>query len=350
MSAVYCEILVRLLAYLKEDKVMTRKFYFAVWLTFLIAGLAVAAAHSDKTEGGEINGNRHESVFPQTFPPGIMYSTLLDNVNLLARDGSFRLGNKMQNIFMPDGKTGTAVVSKSDGKTVFYWDWKLDTFGLKPPYKLFGFQQALNADGSRVEYPQIKLTEPGAYKIDFLIGEKKFYTMPFSVRILESADPFDGNKRYLFDGPWNDWGYLYYADADPSQNLVWKIWMREASFKQPRHKVSVDVVRDKDKKLICQSRQNTSKSFRNEWVRHSFDLVNPPVKTSGGGYFKAQDLLSVDGGYTLTIKIDGVQYGVWKFNITGGKPAYTGQTVRGIADPLTFVEGGKDAFWYKRVP
>lgn len=334
---------------------MTRKLLFAVWLVLLICGLASAAEYSNKVnkankiKGIETNGKRTESVFPQTYPPGIMFSTLLENVKLLARDGSFRLGNQMQNVFMPDGKTGKAVISKSDGKTLFYWDWKLDTFGLKPPYKLFGFQQPLNPDGSRLEYTKLKLTEPGDYRVDFNIGENKFYTMPFSVRILEPSDPFDGEKRYLLDGPWNDWGYLYYANAEPTQNLVWKIWMREASFKQPDHKVTVDVVRDKDKKLICQSRPNTTKNFRNEWVRHEFDLVNPPVQTSGGAYFKAQDLLSVDGGYTLTMKIDGVQYGVWKFNITGGKPAYTGQTVRGTADSLTFIEGGKDAFWYKRV-
>lgn len=284
----------------------------------------------------------------QAYPPGIMFSTLLDNVTLLARDGTFRLGNKMQNVFMPDGSTGKAVVYRGNDKEFGVWNWKLDTFGLKPPYKLFGFQQPLNPDGSRFDITQLKLNKPDEFRIDFFIGDKKFFTFPFSIRAVEPADPFDGNTIYLADGAWNDWGYLYYADADPSQNLAWKIWMREDTHKRPSHKVRVEVVRDKDKKLICQSRENTTHSFRNEWVRQAFDLVNPPVKTSGGAYFKAQDLLATDGGYTLTMKIDEKIYGTWKFEVAGGKFKQVGRSDRSSADPMTFIEGGKDAFWFKR--
>jgi hypothetical protein len=329
------------------------KLFFAGVAVVLMFGIVVLAGQPKidlKTDNDGISTieSAVAAGSTQTYPPGILFSTLLDNVKLIARDGSFRLGNKMQNVFMPDGATGKAVVSKADGKVVFYWEWKLDTFGMKAPYKLFGFQQPLKADGSRLEYTSLKLTEPGKYNIDFFNGEKKFYTMPFSVRVVEPANPFDGGKKYLFDGPWNDWGYLYYADVDPEQNLAWKIWMRDEAPKSQGHDVTVNVVRDKDKKLICQSRPNMTKTFRNDWVRNDFDLVNPPVKTSGGAYFKAKDLLAVDGGYTLTMKIDGVEYGVWKFTVAGGKLSYIGETERGKADSMTFVEGGKDAFWYKR--
>jgi hypothetical protein len=166
--------------------------------------------------------------------------------------------------------------------------------------------------------------------------------------MLKPDNPFDGEAIYLTDGYWNDWGYLYYADANPAQNLVWKIWLREKTFKQPSHKVKVEIIRDKDKKVICQSRENTTRTFRHEWVRYDFDMVNPPIKTSGGAYFKAKDLLAVDGDYTLNMSIDGSAYGVWKFKVSGEKLNYTGNTLRGEADSLTFVEGGKDAFWYKR--
>ena len=285
---------------------------------------------------------------PQTYSPGIMFSTLLENVNVNARGGYFKLGNQMQNVFVPDGSTGRAVLSRANGTEFCHWKWDLDTFGLRPPYKLFSFKNPLNPDGSNFDYSNMKLTQPGKYVMDFYIGEKRFYTFDFSVRTVEPANPFDGATLYLTDGPWNDWGYLFYPDADPSQNLIWKVWLREATHTRASHKVRVEIVRDKDKKLICQSRENTSYSFRNDWVRYSFDMVNPPVKTSGGAYFKAKDLLAVDGGYTLTMKIDGAVYGVWKFRVEGGKFNHTGQTVRGTADPMTFVEGGKDAFWYKR--
>jgi hypothetical protein len=327
---------------------MRKNLLLAVLLLLALSGINTFAQKAVVASGVPNETNSAVKGVPQTYPPGIMFSTLMENVSVNARGGFLKLGNQMQNVFMPDGSTGKAVLSRADGTEFCHWKWKLDGFGLKPPYKLFGFAQPLNADGSRFNYQNLKLTKPGAYTFDFFLGDKRFYTFPFSVRTLEPDNPFDGKTRYLTDGPWNDWGYLYYSNADPEQNLIWKIWMREELFSNPSHKVMVKVVRDKGGKVICQSRPNTSKRFRNDWVRHSFDMVNPPVKTSGGAYFKTKDLLAVDGGYTLTMEIDGKLYGVWKFKVAGGKFNYTGRTVRGTADPLTFVEGGKDAFWYKR--
>ncbi|QQS42039.1 MAG: hypothetical protein IPM63_03590 [Acidobacteriota bacterium] len=282
------------------------------------------------------------------YPPGVMYATLLDNVTVIAKTGEFRLKNKMQNVFVPEGATGRAVLS-SGGKEVWHWDWKTDAFGLRPPYKLFGFSQPFNPDGSLVSYDDLKLTKPGDYVFDLYLGNEKMYTMPFSLRVKQPDDPFDGGALYLTDGPWNDWGYLFYSEADPEQNLAWKIWLRAEENSSTRKEIRVEVKRDKDGKLICENRRNTSTSLRSDWVRHSFDLVNPPVKTSGGAYFKAKDLLAVDGGYTLTMTVEGKPYGTWKFKVAGGKLSHTGRTVRGEADPLRFIEGGKDAWWYSKV-
>ncbi len=41
-------------------------------------------------------------------------------------------------------------------------------------------------------------------------------------------------------------------------------------------------------------------------------------------------------------------YGKWKFDVIGGKPKQVGRSDRATADSMTFVEGGKDAFWFKR--
>ncbi|MCO6510590.1 MAG: hypothetical protein J5I65_07330 [Aridibacter famidurans] len=282
------------------------------------------------------------------YPPGVMYATLLDNVTVIAKTGEFRLKNKMQNVFVSEGATGRAVLS-SGGKEVWHWDWKTDAFGLRPPYKLFGFSQPFHPDGSLVSYDDLKLTKPGDYVFDLYLGSEKIYTMPFSVRVKQPDDPFDGGALYLTDGPWNEWGYLFYSEADPEQNLAWKIWLRAEENSSTRKEIRVEVKRDKDGKLICENRRNTSTSLRSDWVRHSFDLVNPPVKTSGGAYFKAKDLLAVDGGYTLTMTVEGKPYGTWKFRVEGGKLNHTGRTVRAGADPLTFIEGGKDAWWYSKV-
>lgn len=284
----------------------------------------------------------------QKYPPGIMYSTLLNNVNVNARGGWFKLGNQMQNVFVPDGSTGKAVL-RQGMRELCHWNWDLDTFGLRAPYKLFGFKQPLTPDGANFDVQKLKLTTPGEYTMDFYIGEKKFYTFPFKLTVLEPANPFDGDPLYFTEGAWNDWGYLYYWDLNPEQNLIWKIWLREKGFKNPDHKVDVRITRDAGGKVICQSRDLVTYNFQHDWVRYDIDMVNPPVKTSEGAYFKAKDLLAVDGAYTLRMTIDRKEYGVWKFKVAGGKLNYTGRTERGVADTLTFVEGGVDAFWYERV-
>ena len=332
---------------------MKFRLLFAILLLFALPGNGILAQYanrqSDQSGGTNriANGDITKISAVQEYPPGIMFSTLLKNVAVNASGGYFKLGNQMQNVFLPEGSTGKVVLSRAGGSEFCHWKWTLDGFGLRPPYKLFAFKQPLNPDGSNFDISNMKLTVAGDYVIDFYIGEKRFYTFPFSVKTLEPANPFDGKTMYFTDGAWNDWGYLYYPDANPEQNLIWKVFLRERSFKRTSHKVNVEITRDNGNKLICQSRPNTTHSFRNDWVRYDFDMVNPPVKTSGGAYFKAKDLLKVDGGYTLTMKIDGALYGKWKFKVIGGKFNYTGKTVRG-ADPLTFVEGGKDAWWYKR--
>ena len=111
----------------------------------------------------------------------------------------------------------------------------------------------------------------------------------------------------------------------------------------------IEIKRDQDGELVCTSREHTTNSCQPKWTRLEFDMVFPAGKeVPHGTYFKAKDLLETDGAYTLSMKIDDQLYGTWKFAIEGGKLNYTGRTVRGKANPLTFVEGGRDAWWYAK--
>ena len=46
------------------------------------------------------------------------------------------------------------------------------------------------------------------------------------------------------------------------------------------------------------------------------------------------------------MKINDKPYGAWKFAVKDNKLKYTDRTQRETADPLTFIEGGRDAWWY----
>ncbi|MBW2264540.1 MAG: hypothetical protein JRG91_21450 [Deltaproteobacteria bacterium] len=282
-------------------------------------------------------------------PPGIMFSTLLDNVKMQSGTGYFMIDNKLQAVFIPDKSSGSILLSKADGAKLYRYDWEGEL--IKQPYVRLAIKGTTDLKkGEKVyDYPVLGV---GDYVLDFFLGEDRFYTYPFSVSKKASPDPFLGGDLFFLEGAWSDWSYLYYSNADPEKNLIWKVWLRHQSHEVVRKDADIHIEiiggKGKKKKVLCQSRPNKSYSLPRDWARFSFDMVNPPVKTSGGEYFKAKDLLAKDGKYTLVMKLDGKAYGKWKFEVKGGKLQYTGLTERGKADPLTFIEGGRDAWWYRK--
>lgn len=281
------------------------------------------------------------------YPPGLSFSSVLNGVALLSKKGQFRL-NQIQATFLPsECKEGFTVLRTADGKELCQFDWSPDW--LQKPYALLNIRKVTDLSSGANVPGGFGLTQPGDYVLDFYLPDELFYTFSFTVAKVGGDDPFGDGQCYVLGGDWRNWGYLYYRDAQPDQNLQWKVWLRNDACKEKDIKVRIEIVRDSDGAPVCTSRENTTYSVRPEWTRYEFDMVFPEGKeVPHGTYFKAKDLVETDGAYTLTMKIDDQVYGEWKFVIEGGKPKYTGRTLRGEANPLTFIEGGRDAWWYAK--
>ena len=281
------------------------------------------------------------------YPPGLSFSSVLNGVKLLPKNGKFSL-NQIQTTFLPDDcKEGFTVLRTADGKELFQWDWKPDR--LKKPYALMDSHKRTDLKtGQRQGGGFVDMSTPGDYVLDFYLPTEHFYSFPFTVEKLGSDDPFGPGDCYVLNGDWENWAYLYYREAKADQSLHWKVWLRNKAAEPVDVKIRVEVTRDADSKLVCTSRGTTTYTLKPDWVRYDFDLIFPKELEGGGAYFKAKDLLETDGAYTLTTKINDEVYGTWKFTIKGGKLQYAGRALRGEADPLTFIEGGKDAWWYAR--
>ena len=281
------------------------------------------------------------------YPPGMSFSSLLNGVLLLPKKGQFRL-DQIQTTFIPDDcKSGFVVLRTADGKEIAQFDWKPDR--LKKPYVLLNIYPITDLRTGEKVAAGLKMTEPGDYVLDFYLPTEHYFTFPFSVVKVGGDDPFSSGQCLCMKGAWEDWGYLFYTDAKPEQNLQWKVWLRNDGCEEKDIKVHVEITRDADSDVVCTSRANMTHSVKPDWTRYSFDMVFPEGKdVPFGTYFKAKDLLATDGAYTLTMKIDEKPYGVWKFDVKDNKLQYKGRTVRGEADPLTFIEGGRDAWWYKK--
>ena len=294
------------------------------------------------------------------YPPGIMFSTVLNGVKLLSATGELSLDN-IQATFLPKsapipnqyyyyspdlGGGVNAVLKDSSGNEIAKFDFYVEL--IKQPYYLLGAYKLTGPDESiLIPGGRVKM-QPGSYTLDFYVEGKHFYHFPFSVSKLSAADPFSGGDYYFLEGDWEKWAYMFYGDADPEQNLVFKVWLRNKEAKNERDFTPKLKITDSSGKLICTSHTGVTMTLQPQWSRYEMDITDPSEGATYGKYWKAKDLLAKDGEYTLTLTLSDKVWGTWKIKVSGGKFAVSGRAVRGSADPLTFIEGGRDAFWFEK--
>ncbi len=290
-----------------------------------------------------------------TYPPGLMFSTLLNGVKMDYKTGEMYL-DKVQAVFLPtpastayypynptDGDELYAVIYDTGRNEIGRFDFYASV--LNEPYWLLNSYELTDMrSGEKPANGRIKLGK-GDYNLDFFTAGRHIYNYPFSVDTIASSDPFTPGDYYFLEGDWSDYGYFYYRDANPENALQWKIWFRNKEH-EPYKDVKIRVEVKRGGSLVCTSRESTTYSLTPDWVRYELDMIFPMEETSGGAYFKAKDLLNTDGDYTMTIKIGDEAYGTWNFKVSGGQFVLKDRARRDTADPLTFVEGGRDAFWY----
>jgi hypothetical protein len=280
--------------------------------------------------------------FPEA-TPGLLHAALLNGVQVDPDTGVFGVGT-LQAVNLPEPpesgyQAGVdnpaqqlwALLKTREGTPVARVDFGAEKW--KAPLWLLSCSKVTAAGAD-----EAKLA-PGEYVLDFHLASGKFYSFPFAVKLVAG--------KYLTYGDWNSWGYLLYAEGDPANALIWKIWLRlQETGGRAGVETKIVVVRDDTGKPFATSRPDTKQWLKDAWVRYEFDLIEPMQGTSGGGYLKGSDLLAHDGTYTLKMTVNGAAYGTWKLKVAGGRLVPSGRADRETATPLTFVYGGGDAFWY----
>lgn len=280
------------------------------------------------------------------YPPGILYSSLLTGF-ILHPNGNLTLDG-VSATFLPqlpmspkghvpynpfDGGNLQTIIKSADGRVVETLRWFAKPMN-NPFWLLSSFQPG----------PFVKMT-PGDYIAEFLVEGKTFYRFPFTVaKEAAGDDPFaaGASDKLVLKGAWEDFGYLHLPQANPSAPLQYKSWFR-ASVKKGAD-ISVEIFRESDGKKVAESDPNTTESLPTKWERLTFEMRKPGL----GPAFTGNDLLSSDGKYRLVVKIDGKLYGNYQFTVEGGKIQHHPRQRRGEADPLTFIEGGNDAWFVER--
>jgi len=294
--------------------------------------------------------------------PSILYVSLLNGVKIEPSTGKVRLGG-MHAVFLPQaerrpgglhpynpdgGEDLHAILSGADGTPLGRFSFWVEDRE-KPWWFLSHYRLTdLRTEEELGQLGELQL-EPGQYVLDFFVKGERFHSFAFGVGVVGDDDPFGGGDLYFLDGPWRDWGYIHYVDGDRSSFVLWKAWMRHRGpVRNDLLDIDVELRRTSEgDELVATSNPNVSYRLGARWERVDFDLVWPEGDPNAGSIVRAEEILA-DGSYSVTMAVAGEPYGVWTFDLVDGKIVPEGRTVRSEADPITFIEGGVDAFWVER--
>jgi hypothetical protein len=287
--------------------------------------------------------------------PGVSFWSLLGEVGVGYGDGRLRI-EKLYAVCLPQPKTPsdsnyayspeqggklTSVIKAADGQSLGTYVWSAESIGglwELSNYKVLG------------GFESLKPLAAGNYTLEFQIEGAPFYRFPFSVSTLSSDDPYQAaGTRWFIDGAWNDYGNVFYQRNDPQSTLRFTTWVRDkvGHAQQRSAPYMAQLVRKKDGKVIGEDKG----TLRLDPHWGQLDAYFAPAGGTGSEQVKAADVLAQDGGYSVTLSIDGNVYGSYAFTVGGGRIELQGlQTDK--TPPMNrivdYLYGGKFRSWWIR--
>lgn len=285
--------------------------------------------------------------------PGISFWKLLDAVGVGYTDGRLRI-DKLYAVCLPapakqstsnypydpdGGGKLTTLVKTADGKVLNTYVWYGENIaGLweLSRYKVMG------------GFESVKPLTAGNYVLEFAADDKPFTRFPFSVVVGKNEDPYQpSGARYFIEGPWNEYGNIFYQRNDPQSSLTFTTWVQDksGSGNKTSPPYEAKLINLKDGKALGEDAGTLRLEPR--WLELKLFLHNVGDKNA---YLKAGDLLREDGRYSVRLTIDGKPYGEYPFSVKGGRIEFQGKQVREKTDPMDFIVdylyGGKYSSWW----
>lgn len=173
-----------------------------------------------------------------------------------------------------DGGKLSTILKCADGKTLNTFVWyarKSLSLWEMSHYEVVGGSQALQ-----------KLST-GNYVVEFAVEDKVFQKFPFSVKTVQSTDPFKPETLYFTDGPWRDYAHLYAPNVDRFFQLA--VWLRNEDTIADPKRVSVPfqmkMIRENDKKTLAES-DSSQLILTHKWHNFSLHFRRPNAAQTKG--------------------------------------------------------------------
>jgi len=289
--------------------------------------------------------------------PGISFWNLLGSVSVGYVDGRLNIDKVYAPCLPTPAKQSTStyeydpdvggklstVIKTADGKSLNTYVWYGETIaGLweLSRYKVVGGYQA------------VKPLTAGNYVLEFAANDKPFYRFPFTIIEGKNEDPYQpAGTRYFIEGPWNEYGNIFYQRNDPESSLRFTTWVQDRTGKPATASTPYELklVSLKDGKVVGED----SGSFRLEPRWQKADLLLRPAGGDKTSYLKAGELLRADGRYAFRLTMDGKPYGTYPFEVMGGRIQFQGKQIAEKTDPMNvivdYLSGGRyTSWWIKR--
>lgn len=294
---------------------------------------------------------------PQPCTPGITFHSLLESVEVGYQSG--RLGvSRLYGVCLPSpakqstsafeydpdvGGKLTMLVKTADGRQLNTYVWYGESIGglwELSRYKVIG------------GYESVKPLSTGNYVLEFTANDKLFYRFPFSVVEGKNEDPYQPpGTRYFIEGPWNEYGNIFYQRNDPESPFKLTLWLHDKAGKESKTLTPYELklLSGRDGKVIAED----SGSFRLEPRWQKADLLLRAVGGDKNSYLKAGTVLASDGPYAFRLTVNGKPYGNYPFEVKGGRIQFQGKQLLEKTDPLVAIverlSGGRyNSWWVKR--
>lgn len=286
--------------------------------------------------------------------PGISFWSLLGSLGIGYADGHLRI-DKLYAVCLPTpkvpsdsnyayspdqgGKLAT-VVKFADGQAVNTYVWNAENIsGLweLSDYKVVGgTTRALDA---------------GRYVLEFQIEGAPFHRFDFSVTTMPSDDPYQpAGTRYFIDGPWSEYGNIFYQRNDPESTLRFTTWVQDKAGHQAKRSLPYEaqLVRVRDGKVLGQDKGEFN--LTPQWAQA--DMYFQPAGGDANARLKAAEVLHEDGTYRVRFTLGGKPYGTYSFVVKNGAIQVQGrqdERTEPINRLVDYLYGGRyRSWWIKR--
>lgn len=164
-----------------------------------------------------------------------------------------------------------------------------------------------------------RFESPGDYSLAIEFRDEPMTTVPFTITIKESGDPFAPARETYATGPWADLGVIVLPQAGNAEEFP-KIrsWARGGVFSENRvDKLEFEVRESGDVVFVGSETSISNSTSESDWTRRETGFKFR--KGDGGGPAKLKDITKKDGDYLIVRKRNGEPEAGFEFQVRDGK-------------------------------